>query len=125
MAVACLIPMSLPEETQLKILQILEKEPDISQRRMAEDLGVSLGKVNYCLKALVEKGWVKVNDFKKHNNKLAYAYFLTPHGMEEKARITVRFLKRKMAEYDALKEEIERLREEVKLNKTGEVGENG
>ena len=115
MAVACLKPMTLPEETQLKLLQILEKEPDISQRRMAEILGVSLGKTHYCLKALVGKGLVKANNFKKHNNKLAYTYYLTPHGIDEKARITLRFLKYKIAEYEVLKEEIERLRGEVEL----------
>ena len=119
MAVACLEPMILPEETQLKILKILEKEPDISQRRMAEHLGVSLGKANYCLRALVERGLVKADNFKKHGNKLAYAYYLTPQGMDEKAKITVRFLKYKIAEYDALREEIERLRSEVELIEIG------
>ena len=100
-------------ETHLKVLRHLEENPDITQRELAEALGVSLGKVNYCLKALIEKGWIKANNFKNHKQKSAYAYLLTPKGIERKAQITVRFLKRKVEEYEALKQEIEQLQEEV------------
>ena len=92
----------------------------MTQRELATALGVSLGKVNYCLKALIEKGWVKANNFRNHNNKAAYAYLLTPKGLERKAQITVRFLKRKVEEYEALKQEIEQLQREVdRLNGGG------
>jgi EPS-associated MarR family transcriptional regulator len=105
--------MNPTQETHLKVLRQLEENPDITQRELAEALGVSLGKVNYCLKALIGKGWIKVNNFKNHKQKSAYAYLLTPKGIERKAQITVRFLKRKVEEYEALKQEIEQLQEEV------------
>ncbi len=101
------------EEIHLQVLRIIESNPEITQRELAKSLGVSLGKTNYCLKALIEKGWLKANNFKNSNNKLAYAYILTPKGIEEKANITVQFLKRKLWEFEALKEEIEQLRREV------------
>jgi len=97
----------LSEEIHLQVLRIIESNPEITQRELAESLGVSLGKTNYCLKALIDKGWLKANNFKNSNNKLAYAYVLTPTGIEEKANITARFLKRKLWEFEALKEEIE------------------
>ena len=75
---------------------------------------MSLGKVNYCIKALVQKGWVKANNFKNNKNKAAYAYLLTPKGIEQKAKITMRYLNSKMAEYEALKQEIEQLKAETK-----------
>ena len=105
--------MNQTQETHLKVLRLLEENPDITQRELAATLGVSLGKVNYCLKALVGKGWVKANNFRNHNKKSAYAYLLTPKGIERKAQITVRFLKRKVEEYEALKKEIELLQKEV------------
>lgn len=92
---------------------MLEEQPDLSQRQMAEELGVSLGAVNYCLKALAEKGQVKIRNFRAANNKLRYAYVLTPGGLAEKTRLTGRFLKRKMAEYEALKAEIEAIQESL------------
>jgi len=101
------------QETHLRVLRHLEDNPDITQRELAAALGISLGKVNYCLKALIAKGWIKANNFKNSNNKSAYAYLLTPKGMESKAQITVRFLKRKVDEYEALKQEIEQLQQEV------------
>jgi EPS-associated MarR family transcriptional regulator len=101
------------QETHLKVLRLLEDNPDITQRELAQAMGVSLGKVNYCLKALIGKGWVKASNFKNSNNKSAYAYLLTPKGIERKAQITVRFLKRKVEEYEALKQEIEQLQQEV------------
>ena len=105
--------MNPTQETHLKVLRLLEENPDITQRELAEAMGVSLGKVNYCLKALIGKGWVKANNFRNHKNKSAYAYLLTPKGIERKAQITVRFLKRKVEEYEALKQEIEQLQQEV------------
>lgn len=103
------------EEIRYKLLKLLAEEPQISQRDLAARLGVSVGKTNYCLGALVEKGLVKINNFRRANNKLAYAYLLTPCGIEEKARVTVSFLQRKMREYVELQEEIEMLRQEMQL----------
>ena len=103
----------LDETTHYTLLKTLEENPGLSQRDLAKKLGVSLGKVNFCLKALVEKGSLKINNFRNSDNKLAYAYLLTPRGMEEKARITVRFLKRKVQEYERLRAEIEDLTREA------------
>ena len=89
---------------------------------MARDLGVSLGKTNYCLKAMLEQGWIKAKNFKNSHNKIAYSYLLTPKGIENKTKITIRFLKRKMQEYDALKFEIERLQQEIGSQKKGVKG---
>ena len=85
----------------------------MSQRELAEALGVSVGAANYCLKALVEKGWVKLENFQKNPNKLGYLYLLTPMGIAAKAQLTARFLRRKVAEYDALRAEIDQLQAEV------------
>lgn len=101
------------EDVRFRVLRMLEERPDLSQRQMAEELGVSLGAVNYCLKALVEKGQVKIRNFRAANNKLRYAYVLTPGGLAEKTRLTGRFLKRKLAEYEALKAEIEAIQESL------------
>ena len=101
------------EDTHLQVLRILETQPKITQRELADELGVSLGKANYCLRALLDKGWVKARNFKNNKNKWTYTYLLTPKGIEQKARITASFLKRKMDEYEALKEEIEKLKSEV------------
>ena len=100
-------------ETHLKVLRFLEENPEITQRELAQELGVSLGKVNYCLKALIQKGWVKANNFKNSKNKSAYAYLLTPKGIERKAQITVRYLRWKLQEYEMLKQEIDQLKTEV------------
>jgi EPS-associated MarR family transcriptional regulator len=101
------------DDTSYGLLKTLEDNPGLSQRDMAKRLGISLGKVNFCLNALVEKGCLKVNNFRNSDNKLAYAYLLTPHGLEEKARITVRFLKYKMREYEQLRAEIKELKREA------------
>lgn len=85
----------------------------MTQRELAEEMGISLGKANYCLKALIEKGWIKAGNFRRNTQKLRYAYLLTPKGVEEKARVTVAFLKRKQREYDELKQELEALQSEV------------
>ena len=103
----------LTDEYRSKILRILQEDPAISQRDLARQLGVSLGKANYCLQALIEKGWINANNFKNSNNKKAYTYLLTRRGIVEKARVTARFLERKVAEYEALRREIEQLRREA------------
>lgn len=103
----------LTDEYRYRILKILETNPGASQRMIARELGVSLGRVNYCLQALVEKGLVKVNNFRRNESKRAYLYLLTPKGVQEKARVTVRFLKCKMAEYEQLKREVEQLQQEA------------
>lgn len=95
------------------LLKTLEKTPDLSQRVLAKRLGVSLGKVNFCLNALVEKGFLKVNNFRNSENKLAYAYLLTPQGVDQKARMTVEFLQIKLREYECLRSEIEELQREA------------
>ena len=99
-----------PEAWRLQILRLLQANPTLSPRQLAEQLGVSLGKANYCLRALVEKGLVKLGNFSKNPNKGKYAYLLTPAGMEEKTRITLAFLKRKEAEFEAIQREIEVLK---------------
>lgn len=103
----------LSDEYRYKILKLLEANPEISQRGLAGELGISLGRVNYCIQALVEKGLVKANNFRNSKNKKGYAYLLTPRGIEEKARITVQFLKIKVAEHEELKKEIKNLRQEA------------
>jgi EPS-associated MarR family transcriptional regulator len=104
----------LSEEVSYRLLKLLEPNPYLSQRAVAKELGISLGKVNYCMRALVDKGWVKAGNFKNSHTKSAYVYLLTPRGFEEKARVTARFLQRKMREYEALRAEIEQLRNEAK-----------
>lgn len=106
--------MQFDETTHYGLLKTLEENPGLSQRDLAKKLGISLGKVNYCLNALVEKGCLKISNFRNSNNKLAYAYLLTPRGVEEKARITVQFLKYKVEEYERLRAEIEELQCEAK-----------
>lgn len=103
----------LNDEYRYKILKLVSDNPEISQRELAQQLGVSLGRVNYCLKALIEKGLLKASNFRNSKNKLAYMYLLTPHGIEEKAAITVRFLQHKVREYESLQSEIEELRREA------------
>jgi MarR family transcriptional regulator, temperature-dependent positive regulator of motility len=107
------VPETLSDETRYRLLKYLEANPDASQRALARELGVSLGKVNYCMRALLDRGWVKMLNVKNSDNKLAYKYLLTPKGIEQKARITVRFLRKRLAEYEALEEEISMLRKEV------------
>lgn len=103
----------MSEERDLKAMRLLENNPNLSQRELAEALGVSLGATNYCLKALVDKGWVKLENFQRNPNKLGYLYILTPQGLSAKTALTARFLKRKLAEYESLKAEIEALQAEV------------
>ena len=103
----------MSEERQLDTLRLLERNPEMTQRELADSLGVSLGATNYCLKALVEKGWIKLENFQNNPNKLGYLYLLTPKGIAAKTTLTARFLKRKLAEYEALKSEIEQLKSEA------------
>ena len=103
----------LQEETHLRIMRILQDNPDLTQRELAKALGMSVGGLNYCLNALIEKGFVKMGNFQKSKNKFKYVYLLTPQGIAEKVALTNRFLKRKMEEYEALKVEIEALKSEV------------
>jgi len=95
-------------------MRILQENPDLTQRELAEKLGISVGGLNYCLKALMEKGMVKMKNFATSKNKFGYVYVLTPTGMAEKAAITHRFLQRKMDEYDALRDELDELQRELK-----------
>lgn len=94
-------------------MRILEDNPDLTQRELAEMLGMSVGGLNYCLKALIDKGFVKMGNFQKSKNKFKYVYLLTPQGIAEKVALTSQFLKRKMEEYEALKVEIEALKAQV------------
>lgn len=103
----------LTDEIRYRLLRYLEANPEASQRELAQHLDISIGKVNYCLRALIERGLLKVRNFKNAKHKLAYAYHLTPKGLEEKLNVTYAFLRRKMAEYDAVQAEIERLSREV------------
>jgi MarR family transcriptional regulator, temperature-dependent positive regulator of motility len=106
-------PRTPPEAWRLQVLKLLQANPSLSQRQLAAEMGVSLGKANYCLRALVEKGLVKLGNFSKNPNKGKYAYILTPAGLEEKTRITLAFLKRKEAEFEAIRSEIEDLKGEL------------
>ena len=104
-------------EIQFEVLRRLDRTPDLSQRRLARDMGISLGSINYCLRALMAKGWIKMQNFSQSRRKLAYAYLLTPAGMAEKARLTAHFLQQKQHEYAALQAEIRAL--EAELAKQG------
>ena len=101
------------QELEYRALKILEQQPDLTQRQLAEQLGVSLGKAHYLVKALIDVGWVKLGNFQRSDNKWGYAYLLTPMGIVEKAAITARFLLRKQREYTQLQQEITQLQEEV------------
>ena len=102
------------QELQYRALKILEQQSDLTQRQLAEELGVSLGKTHYLVKSLIDVGWVKLDNFQRSDNKWGYAYLLTPMGIVEKAAITARFLVRKQREYNELQQEIAQLQEEVR-----------
>ena len=104
----------LQEDTNFRLMQLLEDNPRMSQREMAKALGISFGGINYCLNALIGKGLVKIHNFSQNQNKFGYAYLLTPSGISEKAVLTSSFLRRKLHEYEALKAEIKALKLEVK-----------
>jgi len=101
------------QDIRLDLLRKLESNHEYTQRELSREMGVSLGKVNYCMKKLTEKGWVKLSNFSHNQNKMGYAYLLTPSGIEEKARLTFSFLKRKVVEYEVLKKEIDALQLET------------
>jgi len=105
----------LQEDTNFRVLRMLQENPDMTQREIAEKLGVSTSGLNYCLNALIDKGYLKVQNFSQSKNKFGYIYVLTPQGIAEKALLASRFLRRKMDEYEALKAEIESLHAEAKL----------
>jgi EPS-associated MarR family transcriptional regulator len=101
------------DDVRYRLLKLIADHPSVTQRQLARELGISLGKINYCLHALVEKGWVKARNFTSNQSKSGYAYFLTARGIEEKISVTRSFLRRKMAEYEMLVKEIELLSAEV------------
>lgn len=106
----------MTSDVHYKLMRLLEANPGMSQRDAARELGVSLGKVNYCLQALIKKGWIKATHFKNSQRKAAYMYLLTPRGIEQKAMPTVRFLHAKMQEYEALRAEIRQMRRQAKTD---------
>lgn len=107
--------MKLNDEIVYKLLKLLEGDPHLSQRDIAQKMGVSLGKTNYCLKALIDKGFIKFQNFYINKKKSAYIYILTPKGIEEKAQVTYRFLQRKINEFETIKMEIKSLKIDVAI----------
>ena len=103
----------MQDEVSYKLLKIIEEDPHLSQREIAARMGVSLGKANYCLKSLIDKGFIKARNFYNNDHKVGYIYMLTPSGVEEKISVTYRFLKRKMREYEEIKAEIDSLKAET------------
>ena len=103
----------IDDDVRYRLLKLVEEQPELTQREAAERLGMSLGKVNYCFRALMSKGWVKARNFRNSERKGAYVYLLTPKGIEEKLRVTARFLDRKLREYDTLVDELHTLTSEV------------
>ena len=102
-------------EEMLILMRVIDENPQMTQRDLSSRMGLSLGKINFLIKSLIEKGFIKADNFKNSNNKISYLYLLTPAGIEEKTRITCRFLKRKMEEYEKLENEIRHLKKEVDL----------
>ena len=101
------------QEIHYRLLKILAEEPKLGQREMAKKMGISLGKVNFCVSELAAKGWIKITRLKSARKKIPYIYMLTPKGLEEKGKLTVRFLRRKLAEYEEIKKQILELHNEV------------
>ncbi len=106
-------PYEHEQEIRYRLLKILAEEPRLGQREMAKIMGISLGKVNYCVSELAAKGWIKITRLKSARKKIPYIYMLTPKGLEEKGKLTVRFLKRKLSEYEEIKKQILELHNEV------------
>ena len=106
------------KDIHLDLLRKLESNPEYTQRELAQEMGVSLGKINYCMKKLIEKGWIKLTNFKLSTNKLGYVYLLTPKGIEQKARLTFSFLAIKLEEYEMLKNEISKLKQDAEKLKS-------
>jgi EPS-associated MarR family transcriptional regulator len=109
------------KDIRLDLLRRLESNPEYTQRKLSKEMGVSLGKVNYCIKKLTEKGLIKITNFKQNTNKIGYAYLLTPKGIEQKARLTASFLKIKIEEFEMLSEEISRLKLDAKEISDGKL----
>lgn len=107
----------ISDEIKYRLLKLLEHDPELSQRAISKEMGISLGKVNYCLHALIDKGILKAKNFYRNNNKKAYAYYLTPQGLDEKARVTINFLQTRIDEYEILKSEIDEIRKEAQALK--------
>ena len=107
------------KQNQYQILKSLEQDSRSTQRQLSNNLGVSLGKVNYCIKSLIEKGLIKVNNFRNNKNKIQYSYLLTPKGIEEKSKLTLDFIRIKTQEYNALRQEIEDLEKEKNITLSG------
>ncbi|MDA9109736.1 MarR family EPS-associated transcriptional regulator [Woeseiaceae bacterium] len=108
------------QELKFNVLKILDKKPDLTQRQLSQKLGISLGKTHYLVRSLIDVGWVKISNFKRSNNKIGYAYLLTPKGIIEKAAITSDFLVRKQLEYENLRDEIRQLQQDINLQKIDE-----
>jgi EPS-associated MarR family transcriptional regulator len=100
----------LNQQSKYQLLKSLEQDANTTQRQLSKELGISLGKVNYCLQSLIKKGFVKINDFKNNKHKIQYSYLLTPTGIEEKTKLTIAFLKAKTQEYEVLKKEVEKIK---------------
>jgi EPS-associated MarR family transcriptional regulator len=113
------------EESSLQVMRLLEKNPQLTQRELASELGVSLGKVNYCVQALLAKGYIKLQNFRGSRNKLSYAYLLTPAGVTAKSSLALNFLQIKMAEYERLQAEIVQLQRETELKPSRNEAVNG
>ena len=115
--------MNIPYEQEIRyrLLKILSQETNLTQREMAKKMGISLGKVNYCLSELTRKGFIKINRFKSSSNKMRYIYVLTPHGLEEKGRLTLSFLRTKMLEYEEIKKQIRDLSREVEAERLVDI----
>lgn len=113
----------LTEENRYQLLKLLEQNPSLNQRELAKAMGISLGKTNYCLNALIQKGLIKAANFRRSKEKMNYVYKLTPKGLDEKARVTMRFLKRKQEEYEVLVKELEELQEEATKIELAQKGE--
>ena len=113
----------LTDPQRLELLKLLQEQPQMSQRDLARAMGVSLGKANYCLNALMEKGLVKLELFRANPDKRHYAYLLTPAGLKEKTRITLEFLRYKVAEYEALEKEIEQLRGDLENRRVASIAQ--
>jgi EPS-associated MarR family transcriptional regulator len=105
------------KQNQYQLLRFIEQDAKMTQRQLSKDLGVSLGKVNYCLQGLIQKGFIKAMNFKNNENKIQYSYLLTTKGMEEKTKLTIEFLKARTKEYEALKKEVEKINELKRLEK--------
>jgi EPS-associated MarR family transcriptional regulator len=113
----------IQEDTYFRVMRLLQSNPRLTQRELARELGISLGGVNYCMKALISKGWIKIRNFRNSQDKLAYGYLLTPKGISEKAGLTTNFLKRKMHEFEGLKAEIQSLQHD--LSRSASFGDTG